>query len=227
MKLRITLKYILTFLSLVFVMHEAHELAHTITGRIICGCWGQRDFNSWGVCEGCAEITPLAILATFAGPLFTFTMIWLGSSLIGKNRTESQKALGFSLLFANMPFARILTASMGSGDEVWGLNNLLNNKPLAWASGLLLLSVLTLFPLRKAFKMIENKRKVAWFLLFLILPTCMDLIVVLGLMNALLAKGMLSEYWILGSPKLVTFWTAFVCILYLVTNRNIYGLTAK
>ena len=227
MKLRITLKYVLAFLSLVFVMHEAHELAHTITGRLICGCWGQRDFNSWGVCEGCPEQQSLAILSTFAGPLFTFTMIWAGANLIGKDRTDRQKALGFSLIFANLPFARILTASLGSGDEIWGLNNLLNNKPLAWASGFLLIFVLTLFPLWKAFQLIENKRKVAWFLLFLILPIIVDLLVVLGFMNALLAKGILSEYWILGSPKLVTVWTAFVTIIYILTNKNIHDLEAN
>ena len=227
MKLRITLKYVLTFVLLVFVMHEAHEITHTTVGRIICGCWGQRDFNSWGVCEGCPEQQPLAILSTFAGPLFTFTMIWIGAYLIGPDRTHNQKAMGFSLIFANLPFARILTASMGSGDEVWGLNNLLENKPLAWTLGLLLVCLATLFPLLKAFKLIENKRKVVWFLLFLILPTILDILIVLGVMNTLLAKGILSDYWILGSPKLVTLWTCAVTAFYFCTRRNIYDLTDK
>jgi len=227
MKLRITLNYVLAFLSLVFVMHEAHEIAHTAVGRMICGCWGQRDFNSWGVCEGCPERQPLAILSTFAGPLFTFTMIWAGVNLIGKNRSDRQKAIGFSLIFANLPFARILTASMGSGDEVWGLNNLLGNKTFAWPLGLMLVSMLSLFPLWKAFKLIENKRKVGWFLLFLILPILVDISVVLGLMNTLLAKGIFSKYWILGSPKIVTVWTGVVTGLYILTNRNIYNLIGK
>ena len=127
MKLKLTPKFIMTFLALTFVMHEAHEIVHTSIGRLICGCWGQRDFNVWGLCEGCSEQKPYAIISTFAGPIFTFIMIWIGTILISKTKTENQKAIGFSLIFANMPFARILTASMGSGDEVWGLNQLLKN----------------------------------------------------------------------------------------------------
>lgn len=227
MKLRITPKYVLAFLSLVFVMHEAHEIAHTVVGRILCGCWGQRDFNSWGVCEGCPERQPLAILSTFAGPLFTFAMIWAGVILTGKGRSDRQNAMGFSLIFANLPFARILTAALGSGDEVWGFSNLLGNKTFAWPIGLLLVCSLSVFPLWKAFQLIENKRKAGWFFLFLIVPVLADIAVVLGLMNTLLANGIFSEYWILGSPKLVTVWTGVVTGLYIFTYKHIYSLTGN
>ncbi|CAG5067463.1 hypothetical protein DYBT9623_00184 [Dyadobacter sp. CECT 9623] len=225
MKLRITPRFTVTFLALVFVLHEAHEIAHTVTGRLICGCWGQRDFNVWGVCEGCAEQKPFVVLATFAGPLFTFLMIWFGAFLIKSDKTAKQKALGFSLIFANLPFARILGTALGSGDEVWGFNSILDNKPLSWIFGFLLVLLLSIYPLWKAFKLIENRKKIAWFLLFLLAPILIDVLVVLVGMNTLVERGILADYWILGSPKLVTVWTIFVTALYLLTRKNIYELS--
>ncbi len=226
MKLRITPRFAVTFSALVFVLHEAHEIAHTGVGRLVCGCWGRRDFNVWGVCEGCADQKPIIVLATFAGPLFTFLIIWLGAFLINPDKTAQQKAMGFSLIFANLPFARILGTALGSGDEVWGLNSILNNKSLSWAFGFSLVLLLSIYPLWKAFKLIENRRKIAWFLLFLLIPILIDVLVVLGIMNTLVEKRILAEYWVLGSPKLVTIWTFFVMALYLLTKKNIYELNA-
>ena len=224
MKIKLTPQFVLTFLALTFVMHEAHEIVHTTVGRLICGCWGQRDFNVWELCEGCSEKNPIADVSTFAGPIFTFIMIWIGAILIGKEKTDRQKAMGFSLIFANIPFARILTASFGGGDEVWGLNIVLKNHPLAWTIGLILVILITIIPLYKAYKLIANNRKIGWFLLFFIAPTFIDLLFVLGVMNTLLENGILSNYWILGSPILVTVWTIFVTGLFLLTKNNIYKL---
>ena len=103
--MKLNWKYIISFLALTFVMHEAHEIAHTSLGRFICGCWGKRDFNVWSLCEGCFEANPNAILATFAGPIFTFAMIWVGFYLLRKCN-PAKRSLGFSMIFANMPFAR-------------------------------------------------------------------------------------------------------------------------
>jgi hypothetical protein len=224
MKLKLTPQFVLTFLALTFVMHEAHEIVHTSIGRLICGCWGERDFNAWGLCNACSEQQPYSIISTFAGPLFTFIMIWIGTNLIGKTKNERQHALGFSLIFANMPFARILTASFGGGDEVFGLNIILDNHSLAWAIGLTLILIITMVPLYKAFIVIENKRRIGWFVLFLLAPLFIDILVVLGLMNFLLENEILSDYWILGSPMLVTHWTAIVTLTFLLTRKNIYSL---
>jgi hypothetical protein len=208
-------------------MHEAHEIIHTSVGRIICGCWGQRDFNVWSLCDNCFEQNPIAIISTFAGPIFTLIMIWIGTFLIGDEKTERQKAMGFSLIFANIPFARILTAAIGGGDEVSGLYELSKNYPMAWTIGLSLIVAITIIPLRKAYNLIENRKKIVWFLLFFILPTFIDLLLVLGVMNTLLEKGILSNYWILGSPEIVTLWTFLVTGIFLLTKNNIYKLTDK
>ena len=227
MKLKLTPKFILTFLALTFVMHEAHEIVHTTIGRLICGCWGQRDFNVWGLCGDCSEQNPYSIISTFAGPIFTFIMIWIGTFLIDKTKSENQKAVGFSLIFANIPFARILSASIGGGDEVWGLNKVMGDFPLAWTGGLTIILIITIYPLYKSFNIIENKRRIGWFLLFFLAPTFIDLLFVLGLMNTLLEKGLLSNYWVLGSPILVTVWTILVASICLLTRKNISLLNQK
>jgi hypothetical protein len=227
MKLKLTPQFILSFLALTFVMGEAHEIVHTSIGRLICGCWGERDFNEWGLCEGCFEQKPISIISTFGGPIFSFLIIWLGTFLLSEEKTDKQKAMGFSLIFANLPFARILTAAIGGGDEVFGFSVLLRNIPLAWIIGLLFILLITIIPLFKAYNLINNKRKIGWFLLFFLLPTFIYLLLVLGVMNTLLAKGILSNYWILGSPILVTVWTIFVVVIFVITKSNIYKLTDK
>ncbi|REA63529.1 hypothetical protein DSL64_03540 [Dyadobacter luteus] len=227
MELRITPKFTVTFLALVFMLHEAHEIAHTAVGRLICGCWGERDFNVWGVCEGCPEQNPLAVLATFAGPVFTFSLIWMGTRMLASARSERQRTLGFSLIFANLPFARLLGAGLKGGDEVWGLNTLLNNSSAAWILAFVLIFLILFFPLSTAYKAISNKRKTLWFLLFLIAPILIDVLVVLGVMNTLVENGVLSDYWILGSPRLVTVWTLFVTLVFVLTRANIAELTAS
>ena len=56
MKININLRTILAFIALVFVMHELHEIAHTAVGRVLCGCWGPRDFNVWLLHSGDSNI---------------------------------------------------------------------------------------------------------------------------------------------------------------------------
>jgi len=43
--------------------------------------------------------------------------MWLGGWWMAKSSNHKKKLLGFSLLFSNLPFARIFTALVGGGDE--------------------------------------------------------------------------------------------------------------
>ncbi len=225
MYIKLNFKFIIAFIALIFVMHEAHEIVHTVVGWLICGCWGERDFNVWGLCEGCIDKHPIALVATFMGPLFTFCMIWLGGSYLKSNNNNKQKSFGFALIFANMPFARILTASLGSGDEVFGLTKLIHNHTLSWVIGWIFILMVVFYPLSKAYNLISNKRRIGYFLLFFLAPVAIDLIVVLGLMNTLLNKNILSTYWIMGSPILVTVWTASVVCVFMFTKKYLYSLS--
>lgn len=227
MNLKLSTPFVIAFFALTFLMHEAHEIAHTAVGRLICGCWGIRDFNVWELCKNCEQQHPISIIASFTGPAFSFLMMWIGYILLSDKKTDEQKAIGFCLIFANLPFGRILTAVIGGGDEVSGIDTLLNNRVLAWALGLSIILAITFIPLLKAYQLIINRRKIGWFLLFFIVPTFIDVLVVLLGMNTLLQMGLLNTYWILGSPLLVTLWTVFVLGLFLLTKRNIYKLADK
>ena len=225
MKIKLNYKFIIAFMALTFVLGEAHEIVHTTVGRIICGCWGLRDFNNWGICESCE--TPIALWSTVAGPVFTFVIMWLGYFMTKKNKTEKSKILGFALIFASMPFARILNAILGMGDEIMVINKILNNHTIAWIIGFVGISLITFFPLLKAYKIIENNRKIGWFLVFFLVPTIIYILVILGVMNTLLTKGIMSEYWILGSPKIVSVWTISVIIFLVISWKNIYKIEEK
>ena len=194
-----------------FLMHELHELAHIITGRLICGCWGTRDFNVWDVCADCQQQHPLAILATFAGPVFTFIMLWLGRYWLKYGASNGVKSFGFILILGNMQFGRMYMAATGSGDEVWGLRSLFlnpdhSNLLTIKIAAFLIVSVICLPPLITVYKVISNKRKILVFAGFLVIPLILDTVVILMLLNSVLQKGLLNQIWIMGTPLLVTTW---------------------
>lgn len=226
MNIKLNFKFVISFLALLFVMHEAHEIAHTALGRIICGAWGERDFNVWGLAEGCNQGDLVSMLPTYFGPLFTFSMIWIGAFLLKPDNSVEKKSFGFALIFANMPIARIITAVFGGGDEVYATNVLIENHSLAWAIGLIGILMILIYPLYKAFITI-NKNRILWFLLFFFAPMIIDLFVVLGLMNTLLEKGVLTNYWILGSPVLVSLWTILVILVFIFMRKHIFTLGVK
>ncbi|MEX0273964.1 MAG: hypothetical protein AB3N16_06275 [Flavobacteriaceae bacterium] len=223
MNLQPNSKFVISFLALTFLMHEAHELAHTTLGRIICGAWGVRDFNVWRLAEGCSKGNLFTMLPTYVGPIFTFTMIWIGAFLLAPKNDIQKKSLGFAFIFANLPFARILTAALGGGDEVYATSILLNDHSLAWGLGPSGILLIFAYPLYKGFITIE-KHRIAWFSLFFFVPVIIDMVVVLGLMNTLLERGFLSDYWILGSPILVTLWTILALLGFIVMQKHIYTL---
>jgi len=223
MNIKLNLKFVISFLALMFIMHEAHEIAHTSLGRLICGAWGQRDFNVWGLAEDCNQGNWVSLLPTYFGPVFTFVMIWIGAFLLKSENSLQKKSLGFALIFANMPIARIITAALGGGDEVYATNVLLDNYPVAWAIALIGILLILGYPLYKAFITIK-KNKVPWFLLFFFVPMIIDVVVVLGIMNSLLEAGLLADYWILGSPILVSLWTIFVILVFILMRKYIFTL---
>lgn len=226
MNIKLNFKFVISFLALMFIMHEAHEIAHTTLGRIICGAWGERDFNVWGLAEGCGQSDLVSMLPTYFGPIFTFVMIWIGAFLLKPENGVQKKSFGFALIFANMPIARIITAVFGGGDEVYATNVLLDNYSIAWVIGLIAILLILVYPLYKAFISIQ-KNRIPWFLLFFIMPMVIDVIIVLGLMNTLLEKGVLANYWILGSPVLVSLWTIFVILVFILMRKHIFTLGVR
>src|SRR3712207_1471874 len=116
MKINLNLRTVFAFLALLFVCHELHEIAHTATARLQCGCWGNRDFNVWDICAACTgQIN--AIWASMAGPILTYGLIWMGFFMMSKTSAPSYQSFGWLLVFANKPFARLFTVLMRGGDE--------------------------------------------------------------------------------------------------------------
>jgi hypothetical protein len=226
LQIQFSIKNLLVFLVFFFLMHELHEQAHMITGRLICGCWGTRDFNVWDLCADCLNQKPIAIIATFAGPVFTFTMLWTGWYWLKYGKTEARRSLGLVFILGNMQFGRMYMAATGSGDEVWGLKHLFlnaghSNFEIIRAAGFLIVSAICLPPLITAYKAIANKRKVLIYISFLLIPLVLDTVVILILLNSFLEKGLLNYVWIMGTPLLITIWLV-ICLL--VTGINFKSL---
>lgn len=224
MKVTLTPKNSIALLFLSFIMQETHELAHTGVGRIICGCWGKRNFNVWTLCSGCSKEQPLSILATYAGPAYSFLIIWTGFFLLAKPSAKL-KSVGLALVVSSMPFSRILTPIFGSGDEIFALNSHWNNHTLAWIVGLTIVLALAIPPCVRLWNTIENRKRTLWFLGLIFVPFIMTGIVVFGLFQTLLlGNGVLKQDWILGSPMLVTVWLMFCVTVCVIFGRSLTTL---
>jgi hypothetical protein len=226
MQLKLNPAYIFTFLMLTFVLSELHEIAHTAVGRLICGCWGKRDFNVWDLCESC-ENNPYGFISTMMGPIFSFSMAYWGASMLEKYNSTEKQTLGFSMIFASLSFGRLFNVfPFGGGDEFTVFYNQVfnENRPLSLVAAFVLIALIIFFPLRKAYLFIENKNRWAWLLGFCILPFIVAIATILGVLNSVLATGFLNEEWILGSPKIVTLWTIMVIFLFIVSRKNLMKL---
>jgi len=227
MKLNRTLRVAPAFLALLFVLGETHEIVHTAVGRLLCGCWGPRDFNVWRLCEGCSEEVSFAIFATIVGPVFTFGVMWWGFVLMRPDAPPERMSLGFALVFGSMPFARIFTAAMGGGDEVYALRQIFadgaSSTPL-WILGLTVVVTLSIPPLYRGFRVLSSRGRWATFLGVLLIPFGIYLLAVLGLMNTLLDQGLLDQDGFIGSPVLVNVWTLFWVVLLAATWTKLSSL---
>jgi hypothetical protein len=222
LQLQLNFKTLLIFMFFFFLMHELHELVHIITGRIICGAWGTRDFNVWDLCTDCLLLKPWAIMATFAGPIFTFLILWLGWYWLKYGRSVQYRSLGLVFILGNMQFGRMYMAAMGSGDEVWALRHVFLNADhsnilVIRMTGFIIVSLICLPPLIVAYQTIANKRRVLLFIGFLIIPLVLDTVVILILLNGVLQKGLLSQVWVMGTPLLITLWFV-LCAIVVVGN---------
>lgn len=220
MKIVLTRWNCLALAALSFFMQESHEIAHTVTGRIICGCWGKRDFNVWGICKGCSDETRLSVLATLAGPAYTFGLIWLGFFLMAKSSLKA-KSWGIALVVSSMPFSRVLSPLLGMGDEMLAMRYLGMDRSVAWPIAVLVVFVLAVPPLVRLYRLIDNRRKPLWMLGLVFVPFFMIGAVVFAfLQGTLLRNGILAEYWILGSPTIVTIWMFVTIALVAIFGRH-------
>lgn len=200
MHLSLSWRYGLALFCLTGVCGTAHELIHHVTAFAVCGCWGYKTFNSYDVCSGCT--TPWTLLATLAGPVFSFAAMWWGWALMGR-ASARQRGVGLALVFANLPLNRLGFPLLGMNDEHAVAYELLG--PGWGARGLTQAVVLAvgLPPLMRAWHTLGNARRGRWFTALLVLPLLVVIVVVgMGLENLILEKQFLWQtLW--GVPYLV------------------------
>lgn len=217
MNIRITLKYLLAIFALMLILGELHEQVHINTGYLICGGYGGRDFNAWATAKTCT-LPDWSFLATTAGPLFSYLVMWTGVFLLLRAKTDGRRAIGFSLIFAPLPFARIFTALTGGGDEKVVFLKLLQDS-VAPQTGKIFAAVfvtaICLPPILIAWSKIKNRFAWLYVIGFCVLPLIVLSFYVFGFLNGLLAEGFLSTVRVLGTPTLILLHTALVITILL------------
>ncbi|MFA6277096.1 MAG: hypothetical protein WC622_10130 [Pedobacter sp.] len=221
-KLKLSTASLIAFISLRHFFHELHELMHMIVGRMYCGAWGTRDFNRVSPMPlGCKSEGLLQYLIGLEGPLFNFVMIWIGTILLKRSKSEQQASWGFALIFASLPIARLVTAIVGGGDELGVALHSISSPWIARVIIITLIFALIIYPIVLAYKTLDYRFKFLYILGFLFLPMILEGIVVLGFFNSLLAKGIYTEIWFMGMPKLVVITLAVDIFILLIFGKNI------
>lgn len=226
-RINISFAYVIAFLLLLIVMMEMHEVVHITVGRWICGCWGPRDFNVWSLCEGCEEEHAMAWLATLAGPLFSFAMMWLGMYML-RTGDRLLAAWGFAFIFTNIPFGRITTVMMGGGDEMVVVRHFLHaqmSRTQMIVVGTLLVLLLGVPPIVQAYRFLTQPRAWLYILGFLTLPLAFLLAYTLTGLNTLLSHGVLAQTWIMGTPLLITLHTLLAALLFYPLRKHLFAFT--
>ncbi len=207
MQLRIGWKYVAAFFALNGVISELHEQAHIMTNRIGAGCWFERDFNNLRACPGTTPGSDLAAMsAALAGPLFSYLVMWCGAWLLARAATPAGRSVGFSLIFAPLPFARVFTALMGGGDERGLMRMVFDGRVTLPATRWMALAMTLAFcapPVWMAWRAIANRRR-GW----IVAALCVVPLLVVGayklvFLNALLLKGVLATPLVFGTPLFV------------------------
>jgi len=190
LKIKLSLPYVIAFLALTILCGTSHEFVHHFVGAAFCGCFGYKTFNSFELCSSCAGNRLAFIAATWAGPLFTYGLMWLGVYRLSKPSTAARQ-LGFALIFANFPITRIGFALIGWNDEQYVTNKIFGHSPLGFWLTNLAIWILAIPPLLFAYRAIMNRHRVLWFIGFFVLP----------FLFVFVFAGMFLEQWLLLDRK--------------------------
>jgi hypothetical protein len=225
MSFRISWLFVLAFIALNMFLGELHEQAHITTGYFICGCYGLRDFSVWSTCDNCAN-GGWSFLATLAGPVYTYIMMWLGAIWFARSTKRVKKAMGFSILFANLPFARLFTALTGGGDEKVVLQHLTgsdHSSIFPKIMAVLIVGLLAIPPIILVYRKLTNKMR-GWIIAaFLVLPLIYGMLYHHMFLNYLLHEGLGSGTAILGSPSIIIIHTLLMLLIVLLFRKALFN----
>ncbi|HVG22866.1 MAG TPA: hypothetical protein VND45_01825 [Thermoanaerobaculia bacterium] len=212
--MKLDLRWFAAFSFLLLAVHEAHELAHAVTARVVCGAWPLRDFNAWRFAGECNSILP-----TTMGPLFSYALMLAGALIAGRRARFG--AGGIALLFAANPFARIFTAVMGGGDEMvvarW-LAGVTERTPLLRVAVLAFVLLVCGSAIVFAWRAMRGvARRGIWFALALLWPMALTGVALFVIGNRLLHAGVMADRSISGAPLLVVLVSAAAAVLAMAT----------
>ncbi len=217
-QLKITLKYCIAFYCIIMLYTSAHELVHHFAGYLICGDWGYKTFNYFSTA---CEDDPKTYLATYAGPLFTYLMMYVGMYFLKSGNTNYQKHLGFALIFAQLPFQRMMGPIMKMNDEYYATVKLFGATDLNFWLVTLIIFAICIPPLIRAYQFIGNKYRIGWFLFyFTLFPYLLWGPFFGGLEYLMVSKGVLDQT-VIGIGFLFLLNEIFTIILHLYTRHNI------
>lgn len=211
-RIRVTPTSIAAFLCLTLLLVEAHEQVHALATRLLCGGWAPRVFDNVLPYAGCANAR-LAIV-DIAAP--------------------REQALGFSLLFASLPFGRVLPqivtafVAQSTTDEYSFVHRLAGDalgRPGAGAVATLLALLFTVPPLLVAWRRLAPQGRPRLFAGFYGLTLLFVVAWLIG-MNALLASGVLASLGGPAWPGPVIAHAALVGALLLVLRKHLPGAAA-
>jgi hypothetical protein len=216
-------RFILFYIILFLLFSQLHEMSHILTGRFICGCFGEQlDFNIWSLCGNCFEENAYGIIPSLAGPAFSFICIWFGVYLLMQKRKDLLM-IGFLLVLINKPFARLFTVAMRGGDELTAARKLFTPQVAPdhiWLITLGIVSLLTIPPLWICCKKLQNRGRVWIILLLCLLPMIFQYIYQFKFLNGLLKKGIGSDHPFMGIANLIHLHTIFLLLAALFLGRS-------
>jgi hypothetical protein len=195
MNLKLSPLYLLSFLILVFLVHEVHDWAHVLMARAVCSCWGMRVFDGFQFCPDCFPSAGERALTTIAGPVINFILLWIGWSLLNEDNQLDEQSLGITIVLACLPLNILLAATAGGGDLTnairWLESRAAQNNPhFVSLLGLLIAVVLTVPPLVRAFLRLPGYQgKFILFPILLLVPGWLDHWVTIGLNRWLIKPG--------------------------------------
>lgn len=208
-RLPLNLRYLLQFAALSFLCLGAHELVHHFMVRATCGGWWTMTFWQFQRPVGCAG--GVSLLATLAGPLLTWLLIWGGRAMVHHGEARA----GVTLILANLPLARVVSVLMQGGDEMVLARALAPGNAL-WLPMLALTLLLFWSPVRVAYRALQHSNRMTVLVAFLVLPLFWDMLLKRVWLSAILEQHPAA---VAGVP-LVFLMAAGVALLLLVLLRR-------
>lgn len=217
-KLKITWKYCLAFYCIIMLYASLHELIHHFAGYFICGDWGYKTFNYF---ETACETDRKSLLATYMGPLFSFTMMYVGAYFLIKKSSNFIKHLGFAMIFAQLPFQRMVSPFFKMNDEFYATSILYGNTTFIYWVVIITIWIICIPPLIKAYLSIKNKYRMIWFLFYLVLFPYLLWGPIFGTLEFIMVERNFLAQPIIGIGLLFIINEVITIIAYFLTKKHI------